>query len=294
MCRASCRAREFALALLVSVASGIPVAGDTVSQFLTGSVWPYAARPGDSLASVAARYGLEPATLADDNQIRAAALLRSGQVLRIDSRHIPPAALTEGIQINLAQRMLFVAREGRLLGAYPVAVGRRDWPSPVRTFEIGTKEVDPTWEVPESIQHEMASEGRPVLTVVAPGPDNPLGDRWLGLRGISIGIHGTNVPSSIFRWTTHGCIRLHPDDARELFDLVEVSARVQIVYEPVLLAVDTEGQAWIEVHRDAYGRVGDLDRLTRDLLERAGLAGRVDVAAVRRCVQGRRGRPCKV
>jgi L,D-transpeptidase ErfK/SrfK len=286
--------REFALVLLGCIAFGMPVSGDAVSRFLTGSVNSYTTRQGDSLVSIAARYGLEPAALAADNRIRAATPLRSGQVLRVDSRHIAPDGLNEGIHINVAQRMLFVAHDSRILGAYPVAVGRQDWPSPLGTFEIGTKEIDPTWEVPVSIQREMKREGRPVLTVVAPGPDNPLGDRWLGLQAISVGIHGTNVPSSIFRWTTHGCIRLHPDDARELFDMVEVGSPVHIVYEPVLLAVDAEGKIWLEVNRDPYRRVADLAQLTRELLENAGLAPRVDDAAVRKCIQERRGRPCSV
>jgi hypothetical protein len=66
------------------------------------------------------------------------------------------------------------------------------------------------------------------------------------------------------------------------------------VYEPVLLAVDVDGRIWLEVNRDPYRRVTALERLTRELLESAGLAPRADEAAVRKCVQERRGRPCSV
>ena len=179
-------------------------------------------------------------------------------------------------------------------GAFPVAVGRRDWPSPIGTFEVGVKEIDPAWDVPLSIQREMAQAGRAVLKTVLPGPDNPLGDRWLGLKKTGIGIHGTNQPTSVFRLTTHGCIRLHPDDARALFELVDVGSPVRIVYDPVLLAVDHADGVWLEVHRDAYGRAGDLSRIARQRLQAAGLDDAVDAGALRLCLEERRGRPCQL
>jgi L,D-transpeptidase ErfK/SrfK len=265
-----------------------------VSCTITGTVSTYAVQHGDSLISVAARFGVDPTALAEDNRLRPGTVLRAGDALRVDNRHIVPAELNDGILINIPQRMLFVARENRLAGAYPIAVGQSDWQTPIGTFAIGTKEIDPTWDVPVSIQREMAGAGRPVLTAVPPGPENPLGDRWLGLKDISVGIHGTNQPTSVFRFTTHGCIRLHPDDVRQLFELVEVGSPVTIVYQPVLVAVDEQGQAWLEVHPDPYGRVGDLSRLAGVLLRDAGVPDAANATGVRRCVRERRGRPCQV
>lgn len=261
---------------------------------MVGAVSPYTVQHGDSLISIGARFGVEAATLAQDNNLATGTAVGPGLVLLVDSRHIVPAGLEDGILVNIPQRMLFVARGKGVEGAFPVAVGRRDWPSPIGTFEIGAKEIDPTWDVPVSIQREMAQAGRAVLKTVLPGPDNPLGDRWLGLKEMGVGIHGTNQPTSVFRVTTHGCIRLHPDDARVLFELVEVGSPVRIVYEPVLVAVDDADRVWLEVHRDAYGRAGDLSRIARELLQEAGVADTVDAGTVRRCLQERRGRPCQL
>ena len=280
--------------MLISVTLDGQVMRPGVSCGITGTVRTYAAQPGDSLVSIAARFGVDATALADDNHLRPGTVLRAGDALHLDNRHIVPGELNDGILINIPQRMLFVARANRLAGAYPIAVGQSDWQTPVGIFEIGTKEIDPTWDVPVSIQREMAGTGRPVLTAVPPGPQNPLGDRWLGLKGISVGIHGTNQPTSVFRFTTHGCIRLHPDDARQLFDLVEVGSPVTIVYQPVLVAVDEEGQVWLEVNRDPYGRAGDLSRLASVLLRDAGVLSAVDATGVRRCLQERRGRLCRV
>jgi L,D-transpeptidase ErfK/SrfK len=254
----------------------------------------YVVRHGDSLVSIGARFGVEPNTLAEDNHLRPATVLRAGDILRVDNHHIVPEELTDGVLVNIPQRMLFVARDGRLAGAYPIAVGRPDWPSPTGNFVIGIKEIDPTWDVPRSIQREMGRAGKRIVTAVPPGPDNPLGDRWFGLKGSGVGIHGTNQPTSIYRFTTHGCIRVHPDDARALFELTEVGSPVIIVYQPVLVAIDEEGEVWMEVHRDAYGRSDPLSRVATDILRNAGVTHLNGAESVERCLRERRGRACKV
>ncbi len=106
--------------------------------------------------------------------------------------------------------------------------------------------------MPKSIQHEMAQQGKEVKTKVAPGPDNPLGRYWIGLSLPAIGIHGTVAPRSIYRFRTHGCIRLHPDDAAELFPMVLVGRPVRIIYEPVLLAYLDDGRIFVEANPNIY------------------------------------------
>ena len=54
-----------------------------------------------------------------------------------------------------------------------------------------------------------------------PGPDNPLGTRWMGLSAPGVGIHGTDDPSSIGYSASHGCIRMQVPDAEWLFDHVD-------------------------------------------------------------------------
>jgi L,D-transpeptidase ErfK/SrfK len=106
--------------------------------------------------------------------------------------------------------------------------------------------------VPVSIQDEMKRSGRPPTRCVPPGPDNPLGKYWIGLSLPNIGIHGTNVPSSVPGFTTHGCIRVGSDDIKWLFDRVTVGSPGEIVYERALLTPH-DGRLFAEVHPDAYG-----------------------------------------
>jgi L,D-transpeptidase ErfK/SrfK len=241
---------------------------------VTGDVQTYRVRNGDTLALVAARFGIEPPLLARDNGLVATARLHPGDELEIDNRHIVPASMQDGIVINLPQRRLFLFRGGSLADSYPIAVGSTGWRTPTGEFTIQNMEVDPTWDVPKSIQAEMAAKGKRVLTRVPPGPDNPLGTRWIALTS-SIGIHGTNAPSSIFKYSTHGCVRMAIEDVEDLFGKVSKGLPVSIIYQPLLVAKH-DNDVFVEVHRDPYGRGG---ASRADLEQALAAIGASDMAA---------------
>lgn len=244
---------------------------------------------GDTLASLSARHGLPARLIALENGIKPGARLVPGQLLMLDNRHVVPAADEDGILVNVPQRMLFHFAEGRLLAAYPVTAGRPDWRTPLGAFTVINRQTDKPWFVPPSIQEEMRREGRPVLTRVEPGPDNPLGRHWIGLSMPAIGIHGTNAPSSIYALRSHGCIRMHPDDVAALFERVAVGTPGRIVYRPALLAALPDGRVFVEVNRDEYRLGPEPVAALRALAESRGLAERIDwqrVAAVAAAREG--------
>jgi lipoprotein-anchoring transpeptidase ErfK/SrfK len=110
-------------------------------------------------------------------------------------------------------------RKVRKLG---IATGQPSFPTPLGSFEIVTKQRDPTWYPP-------ASGWAKGLAPVPPGPGNPLGTRWMGLDVYAVGIHGTPDAASIGYSASHGCIRMQIADAEWLFDRVEVGTPVFIV-----------------------------------------------------------------
>ena len=259
---------------------------------ITGEVQRYRVMNGDTLALVAARFGMEPAVLARDNALPAGSRLKPGATLEIDNRHIVPQGYDDGIVINLPQRRLFLFRGGSLKESYPVAVGSGGWRTPTGDFTVREMEVDPSWEVPKSIQAEMASKGKRVLTRVPPGPDNPLGTRWIGLTP-SIGIHGTNAPSSIFKFSTHGCIRMSVEDVEHLFDQIAKGDRVSIIYEPLLVAKDGR-EVFVEVHRDPYGRGGVSRAAVASALASIGAGDWSDDPVIADIVKLREGRAVSI
>jgi L,D-transpeptidase ErfK/SrfK len=203
--------------------------------------------------------------------------------------------------VNVAQRLLFFFKGGSLNAVYPVALGRPGGETPRGDFTVRQMEADPVWRVPKSIQREMAEKGKKVRTRVPPGPDNPLGKYWIGLDRAEIGIHGTIAPGSIYHFRSHGCIRMHPDDAARLFGAVTVGTPVRIIYKPVLLALLDDGRIFVEANPDAYHKApntfedlraaansnmisGAIDwhRVEQALRRRDGLAHDVSIASARK------------
>ena len=128
-----------------------------------------------------------------------------------------PAAPKRVIVVSLEDRKLALVEDGEVKKVYTVAVGKPSTPSPVGTFTIEHRVVDPTY-----------SHGG---KTVPPGPGNPVGDRWMGLSIAGYGIHGTNAPGSIGKAASHGCIRMGKADIEELFQLVAVGDEVELVGE---------------------------------------------------------------
>jgi L,D-transpeptidase catalytic domain len=165
--------------------------------------------------------------------------------------HVAPCDITNGILVNLPERMLFYYKKGSLEGAYATAVGKPGWETPIGSFYIEVKHKNPVWVVPKSIREEMEEEGAEVKTRVPPGPDNPLGNYWMGTSLPGIGIHATNHAVSIYSYRTHGCVRMYPDAAKDLFHRIIVGEPGMIVYEPVLLA-KVGDKIYLEVDPDPY------------------------------------------
>jgi len=118
------------------------------------------------------------------------------------------------IVISIADRQLAVVDNGQVLKTYPIAVGARHTPSPDSEFLIVNHAKDPTYRHGDK--------------EIAPGKDNPLGSRWMGLNLKGYGIHGTNVQSSVGKAVSHGCFRMRKQDVEELYTMVQVGDTVTV------------------------------------------------------------------
>jgi lipoprotein-anchoring transpeptidase ErfK/SrfK len=103
-----------------------------------------------------------------------------------------------------------------------VATGQPSYPTPLGSFTIVSKQLNPWWYPP-------ASDWAQGLSPVPPGPGNPLGTRWMGLSLPGVGIHGTPDAASIGYSASHGCIRMRIPEAEWLFERVSVGTPVFIV-----------------------------------------------------------------
>ena len=284
---------DLALARASEASVSTPVAGtqDTMEfpAALVGEQFEYTVQRGDSLTSISARFGIGQSILARMNEIKKGALLHQDQLLQIDNRHVIPEHLTDGILINLPQRMLYHFQAGKLAAHYPVSLGRPNWPTPMGSFKVLNIQENKTWYLPKSIQEEMRREGKIVLTQVPPGPENPLGKHWIGLSLPGIGIHGTIAPASIYHFLSHGCIRLHPDDIAALFQQVRKNLPGKIIYVPVLLVRLKDGRIFLEVNWDVYKKRIDPITIVENSAQIQGFSDMVDWDKVKEVIQLKEG-----
>ncbi len=122
--------------------------------------------------------------------------------------------LQQRIVVSIPDRKLVLLDGDRVVKTYDVAVGKVSTPTPEGEFQIINHIQNPTYF------------GNGV--VIGPGSGNPVGTRWMGLSAKGYGIHGTNVPSSIGKAASHGCIRMRQQDLEELFGLVRVGTTVEL------------------------------------------------------------------
>jgi len=114
------------------------------------------------------------------------------------------------------------------VASFPVGLGEND-STPLGSWVVrkDSKLVNPAWTNPRTGEFFDAND-----------PENPIGERWVGLQGVDdgtrqlagYGIHGTIEPDSIGSQASMGCVRLGDDDVELIFELLsEGVSRVQIV-----------------------------------------------------------------
>jgi len=235
----------------------------------------YHAVKGDYLIKIAGMHGVELDYLLKQNPPKGK-YVQIGERFDIFRRTIVPAVIEDGLLVNIPDRTLYIFEDGELKGHFPVGLGRPDWQTPTGAFSILYKQKDPTWFVPPSIQAEMKAAGQKVIETMPPGPDNPLG-RWALKTSIpGIMFHETNHPESVYRFRSHGCIRMKGADVWVLYQVVDVGVEGVITYLPVKLARTDSGKVYLEVHKDVYGMDGDPLAEAVELIEKNRLENDVD------------------
>ncbi|HLF10360.1 MAG TPA: L,D-transpeptidase family protein, partial [Gammaproteobacteria bacterium] len=185
-----------------------------------------------------------------------------------------------------------------LVTSHPIGIGQQGWATPLGEASVTQKARDPVWYVPASVRKEHAERGDPLPRVVQPGPDNPLGRFAMALSMPGYLIHGTNKPAGVGMRSSHGCIRLYPDDIEALFERVAKGTAVRIVNQPVL-AGWSDGQLYLEVHRplveDQRDLTAEVEQVLARALERAsGAPVELDREVIRTVMSEQRGIPFPV
>ncbi|MFN7954488.1 MAG: L,D-transpeptidase family protein [bacterium] len=246
-------------------------------------------QPEDSLIDIAYRFRLGYSAVEALNPGVDVWLPKPGTLIRLPTVMILPRTEPLGLVINVPEMRLYDFTVKGLPEVFAIAIGDEVDNSLMGEFKVGNKRTNPTWYVPASIRQE-----KPELPAqVPPGPDNPLGDRWMNIGVTSYGIHGTNTPYSIGRLATHGCVRLYNDEMRRLFDRTASGTRLKLVYQSIKLGRRGNG-LYVEAYPDVYNREPNrLGELMMTLSE-LGLASYVDAELVQQVVKDGIGYPIQV
>lgn len=106
-----------------------------------------------------------------------------------------------------------------MLAKYLIAIGKQGWETPTGSFQVLSKEKNPVFK--------SFRTGR----LIYPGPDNPLGVRWIGIwtdGKTQIGFHGTNQEELLGQAVSHGCIRMRNRDVTAMFEQVHLGTTVMV------------------------------------------------------------------
>jgi lipoprotein-anchoring transpeptidase ErfK/SrfK len=101
-------------------------------------------------------------------------------------------------RIDISRQRMIVYVDGRHAASWPVSTARRGYRTPTGTFRPGRMH-------------------RRYFSKKYHGSPMPYSVFFLG----GYAIHGTNAVRALGRPASHGCVRLHTENARRLFSLIE-------------------------------------------------------------------------
>jgi L,D-transpeptidase ErfK/SrfK len=230
---------------------------DPETQDVVGVMQKTIVGEDDTLPDIARRFNLGYEEIVRANPGVDPWLPGAGREVVLPTRFVLPSAPHEGLVINIPAMRVFYfpkrkADEPHVVITYPIGIGKVGWATPEGTTKILRRTQDPTWTVPVSVREEHRKNGEELPAVVPPGPDNPLGRHSFTLGWPSYLVHGTNKPYGVGMRSSHGCIRLYPEDIEQLFETVPMGTKVHVVNQPYLL-----GRLGDDLLLQAYGVLED-------------------------------------
>jgi len=186
----------------------------------------YIIRPNDTLSGIVKKMNLQVdwRFIQRINGIKKANAIRIGQNIKLVTgpfhANVDKSSYRMDVYLGEGEDQVFVR-------SYRVGLGEFD-STPIGMFTVrqNSKLVNPTWINPRTREFYAADN-----------PDNPIGERWIGLQGIDehskdlsgLGIHGTVEPQTIGTQASMGCIRMHQGDVGQVYEMLsEGVSTVQI------------------------------------------------------------------
>ena len=210
------------------------------NQDVIGTLQVTIAEKSDTLLDIARRFNVGYEEIERANPGVDIWLPGAGRRIVVPTQFVLPAAPREGIVIDVAALRLYyfpAHKAGTPLVVYthPIGIGKDGWSTPEGVTKVTAHVKDPVWHPSEALRRDHFNDNGEVVPAVVPaGPDNPLGKYEFKLGWSSYLIHGTNKPYGIGLRSSHGCVRLYPEDIEKLYEMVPLGTPVHVVNQPFL------------------------------------------------------------
>jgi len=240
---------------------------------VVGVVQVVTAGKEDTLTDIARRFNVGYEEILRANPKVDPWLPGEGREIIVPTQFVLPDAPRTGVVINIAAMRIFyyppVKRgEHPVVLTHPIGIGKVGWRTPEGVTKIVRRQKDPTWRVPESVRKEHHENGDDLDPVIGPGPDNPLGKYAFYLQWPSYLIHGTNKPAGVGLRSSHGCIRLYPEDIEQFYNMVPIGTQVRVVNQPFLFGWH-EGQLYMQPYDVLEDDTRDWSKAPHKLLSKS-------------------------
>lgn len=192
----------------------------------------YTVVKGDSLVVITRKEGTvaEPALIARVNRMSNPNALSVGQTLKVVKGPfhavVSKSAFRMDVYAGPTPSDTSLGKSGlpdgmepgwTYIASFPVGLGEKSG-TPIASFMVKpNKLINPTWANPRTGQKYAADD-----------PQNPIGERWIGLEGHDegskgfqgYGVHGTIEPESIGSERSMGCVRMRAEDVEVVYELL--------------------------------------------------------------------------
>jgi len=188
-----------------SIFSRRALAGDPLAD-------TYTVQSGDRLVNLSRDYKVPAEILMYINGIQDATKMRAEQKLKVLRGPFH-------VKISKSEFRMDVYLQDLYVRSYRVGLGA-DQGTPEGVWKVKDRLERPTYYPPASAE---------VKRIIPPDdPENPLGNYWIGLEGVSgdavghtgYGMHGTIEPESIGQAASMGCVRMLNEDVEFLYKLM--------------------------------------------------------------------------
>jgi len=165
---------------------------------------------GELLVQIQKKYNIPYEFIMRINNIKDARSIGAGATIKVVRGPF-------NVVVDRKRFLMSVYLGDMLVRSYKVGLGMPGRDTPTGEWVVELKQPNPAWTDPDTqIRYEPDD------------PENPLGERWIRLKGIEgaakgrkgFGIHGTIKPEEIGKAASRGCIRLYNGKVRELYDML--------------------------------------------------------------------------